>query len=316
MASILIKLPNWMGDILFAYDLLYTLSMKFDRLGLLTLRQHADIHRVFPIPRSTIIPHDPQVWPQLDRETVLQIEDFNPDLGLVLPNSIGASLSLRLAGISPLLGYATEHRGFLLKRKLAAPNHRMHQSLYFLTLLELFGARPVSYPIDIKETKQNLIVIHPGASKMERAWSLDRFKKLAQHLRKEGFTVKFVASHPIEGEEALVHPPLWVFAELLRDCSLFIGNDSGPLHLAQQCGAAVLGIYGPGDPRITGPRTITPSRIVYHSFPCSPCRQRFFRECDPSSEGKPYCIDTISSEEVIRMAMDLIHTAEEEETKV
>ena len=112
MASIVIKLPNWMGDILFSYDLLFTLSMKFDRVALLTSRAYAELFQIFPIPRSTVIAHEN--WPNLDREAVKEIQEFRPDLGLLLTNSIGSALALRLAGVSRLFGYATEHRKFLL----------------------------------------------------------------------------------------------------------------------------------------------------------------------------------------------------------
>jgi heptosyltransferase-2 len=304
MSSILIKLPNWMGDILFSYDLLFTLSMKFDRVALLTSPAHAELFGIFPIPRSTVIAHEN--WPNLDRDAVKEIERFQPDLGLLLTNSFGSALALSLAGVPRLFGYATEHRKFLLKEAIPAPGRRLHQVEYYLELLKLFGVRPVLYPLDVKEVKDLVVVIHPGASKRERAWSPDRFLKLAESLKEKGAGVKFVTGEPIHGVDAVVRPPLHELAHILRNSALFVGNDSGPLHLAQQCGSAVVGIYGPGDPLITGPRPITPSRVVYHGYPCSPCRQRFFTECSPAPSGKPYCIETISTAEVVKAAFDLL----------
>lgn len=306
MASILIKLPNWMGDILFSYDLLFTLSLKFDRLVFLTSAAHTELFRLFPIPRSTVIAYPQENWPGLDRETIKEIEAFKPDFGLLLTNSIGSALALRLWGVSPLAGFSTEHRKFLLKRSIPAPAHRLHQREYYLELLKLFEARPVQYPMDVKEVKERKVIIHPGASKRERAWPVERFLRVAEDLAGKGLEVQFVSGEPICGVRALVQPSLREFAELLRNCALFVGNDSGPLHLAQQCGAAVVGIYGPGDPMITGPRSITPSRVVYHGYPCSPCRQRFFTECNPAPSGKPYCIETIATAEVLKAALDLL----------
>lgn len=304
MASILIKLPNWMGDILFSYDLLYTLSMKFDRVGLLTSPAHAELFRIFPIPRSTVISHES--WPNLDRDAVREIQAFKPDSGLLLTNSIGSALALRMAGVTPLFGYATEHRKFLLKESLPVPQKRLHQVEYYLELLNFYSRRPVLYPIDPKEKKDPSVVIHPGASKRERAWNTDRFLALAERLKQKNVDVKFVSGESIHGIDAVVSPSLPRLAAMLRSCALFIGNDSGPLHLAQQCGSAVVGIYGPGDPMITGPRPITPARVVYHGYPCSPCRQRFFTECSPAPSGKPYCVETISTAEVAKAAFELL----------
>jgi heptosyltransferase-2 len=300
--SLFIKLPNWMGDILFSYDLLYSLSEHFDRLGLCVSSDHEELFTIFPIPNAEIISYPPRSWPHWDPETIRKVEDFKADFGLVLPNSIGSALVLRWAGISPLYGYDHEHRGFLLARSLKPPSHRMHQNEYYLELLKLFGFEPKRYPIANSEKRDRLAVIHPGASKVERAWHVERFVEIAEDLRNQGFEVIFITGDPISNFSfpILVKPRLTEFAELLKTCAVFIGNDSGPLHLAQQCGAKVVGIYGPGDPKITGLRDVSQGETIFHFFPCSPCRQRFFTECSPSENGKPFCIETITTSEVWR----------------
>jgi ADP-heptose:LPS heptosyltransferase len=178
----------------------------------------------------------------------------------------------------------------------------MHQSEYYLELLKLFALPPQRYPISNSEKRNRLAVIHPGASKMERAWHLERFAEIAGNLKDAGFEVIFITGDRIPGFDfpVLVKPRLTEFAALLKECAVFIGNDSGPLHLAQQCGAKVVGIYGPGDPKITGLRDVSQGETIFHFFPCSPCRQRFFTECSPSENGKPFCIETITTSEVWR----------------
>jgi ADP-heptose:LPS heptosyltransferase len=163
----------------------------------------------------------------------------------------------------------------------------MHQSEYYLELLKLFGIPPTRYPAFTNSNRESFAILHPGASKIERAWHLERFVEIGKKLQKAGWKVLFVAGEELHlnGFPVTVKPTLKEFSELLKSCALFIGNDSGPLHLAQQCGARVIGIYGPGDPRITGLRPVSPGQVIYHSFPCSPCRQRFFAECDPSANN-------------------------------
>ncbi len=311
MSSLIIKLPNWMGDILFSFDLLYSLSFQYKKIGLCTSAQHAKLFDIFSIPNTEIIEYEDGEWPYLNRESILRISHFQGDEGLLLPNSIGSALIFKYAGVNRLLGFDTEHRGFLLSKSLQPPSIRIHQTEYYLKLLELFGVPARSYPQPAFVARSPLLVIHPGASKRERAWPFERFIKVAEHFRKEGWLVIIVSGEKVPETEftTLVKPELTELTTLLKQCSIFVGNDSGPLHLAQQCGASVVGIYGPGDPRITGPRNISPSQVVYHNFPCSPCRQKFFHECDPSPNEKPYCIETISAVEVIRAAEQLAKTS-------
>lgn len=312
MKSILVKLPNWIGDILFSYDLLHSLSGAFDRLALLTSAQHSELFQIFPVPRTEVVEYPSGEWPWLKQVTLNRIKELQLDCGLLLTNSIGSALVMRRAGIDNLYGYGTEHRRFLLRHSIPPPEAKMQQADYYLELLKLFGQKPERYPIQTSSDKNGLIVLHPGASKMERAWNLDRFLRLAELFKDKGLEVMFVSGEPVNvGSFPLkVKPSLKDFADVLRKCSLFIGNDSGPLHLAQQCGAAVVGIYGPGDPLVTGPRSVTPHRLIYHSYPCSPCRQKFFKECNPAPSGKPYCIETISTEEVFRASLELLTTDE------
>lgn len=313
MNSIIVKLPNWIGDILFSFDLIYSLSRGFDRVGVSTSEAHAELFSLFHLPKVEVIPYKTSSWPFLNFEGIERIQSFGAQIGLLLTNSFGSVLPYRFAGLSNLAGYNTEHRGFLLELSMPIPQYRMHQSEYYLGLLDMFQMERFSWPLPPPEvSRENLVVIHPGASRRERAWHLERYCGVAERLNKRGHNILFVSGEKIGVSPfpLSVMPPFSELASLLRRSSLFIGNDSGPLHLAQQCGSPVVGIYGPGDPLVTGPRPITPFRIVDHRFPCSPCRQRYFRECNPSPAGKPYCIETIGEDEVLSAALALLASRE------
>jgi ADP-heptose:LPS heptosyltransferase len=306
--SLIVKLPNWMGDILFSLDLLHSLSAGFDRIGLLTSTEHEELFRNFPVTNAEVLSYSPETWPFLSKPALQRIRDFKPDLGLVLPNSFGSALALRYAGVSRLYGYNTEHRGILLKKALSPPGHRVHQSEYYSKLLPLFELEQKVYQLPNSTQREKRVILHPGTSKPPRAWHLERFAKVAEGIRERGFEAIFVSGEVVRVGpfRVIVKPSLTEFCELLKSCSLFIGNDSGPLHLAQQCGAPVVGVYGPGNPMTTGPRDISPNRVVYHAFPCSPCRQKFFKECSPAPSGKPFCIETIQPDEVLKAALELV----------
>jgi heptosyltransferase-2 len=62
---------------------------------------------------------------------------------------------------------------------------------------------------------------------------------------------------------------------LLSECHLFLGNDSGAMHVAASVGLPVVAVFGPTDPLGTAP--VTPKHTIVQEKPyCSPC---FLRRC-------------------------------------
>jgi heptosyltransferase II len=77
---------------------------------------------------------------------------------------------------------------------------------------------------------------------------------------------------------------------LLAHCHLFIGNDSGAMHVAAGVGLPVVAVFGPTDPFGTAP--VTPRHTVVQQKPyCSPC---FLRHCPTDHR----CMRAISPEMV------------------
>jgi ADP-heptose:LPS heptosyltransferase len=79
------------------------------------------------------------------------------------------------------------------------------------------------------------------------------------------------------------------------------------MHVAAAVGAPVVAVFGPGAPHKTRPYLpANRLRVVYADLPCSPCRQSFWKDCDPSPEGKPPCLEAVSPDAVFRVCMDLL----------
>ncbi len=78
---------------------------------------------------------------------------------------------------------------------------------------------------------------------------------------------------------------------LIKRATLFIGGDTGPLHIASIMGIPVVGIYGPKDPSIYGPYD-DKAIVIKKDVPCSPCKKR---TC-----GDPICMSSILPEDVFR----------------
>jgi heptosyltransferase-2 len=88
---------------------------------------------------------------------------------------------------------------------------------------------------------------------------------------------------------------------LLSRCQLFIGNDSGAMHVASAVGLPVVAIFGPTDPFGTAP--VTPKCTIVQERPyCSPC---FLRRCPTDHR----CMTRISTESVTAAARAWIASA-------
>jgi ADP-heptose:LPS heptosyltransferase len=92
---------------------------------------------------------------------------------------------------------------------------------------------------------------------------------------------------------------------LLRRVSLLITNDSGPMHLAAALGTPIVALFGPTDPRRTGP--YGPGHAVLRSgIPCSPCLSR--RCVNPTTLE---CLTSISPSQVVHQALHCMRQAGE-----
>ena len=134
--------------------------------------------------------------------------------------------------------------------------------------------------------------LYPGTSKVGayKRWPAEHFGRLADLVQENQGLPAVIGWGP--GEEEMVerlvktarHPvhvlPLTSMKELaaiIAQARLYIGGDTGPLHIASLLRTPVLAIYGPSDPVINEPWRRTPFRIVRSGIPCSPCRNR---SCD------------------------------------
>ena len=114
--------------------------------------------------------------------------------------------------------------------------------------------------IGFKPTGGNDIVIHPGSGSPAKCWPIDRYIALAQALKTNGFNVRFVTGE-VERDrwneqdfqrikQVATIRRSGTLIELLNEIStanVFVGNDSGPAHLAGIIGVDTVALFGPTD---------------------------------------------------------------------
>jgi heptosyltransferase-2 len=236
------------------------------------------------------------------------------DTAIVLQNAFDAAWLAWRAGIPERIGYARDGRGALLTKAIRVPVEGeipKHESHYYLELLRRTGwieTRPEIAPIRIlisevaRASAESALriagagvntwrcAIAPGASYgAAKCWPPERFAQLADRLISEcGADVIFfgtagemeiatrIRSHMKSRAISLVgETSMRDLAAMFGSCSLFIGNDSGAMHVAAAAGLPVIVIFGSTDPEGTAPVT-QQFTLIREAVSCSPC---FLRRC-------------------------------------
>jgi heptosyltransferase-2 len=236
------------------------------------------------------------------------------DLAVLLQNAFEAAWLAWRAGIPERAGYARDGRGWLLSKPIRVPNKGdipRHESHYYLELVRRAGwieSRGEIMPIRLQVAESSReaaeasllragarpgawrCAIAPGASYgAAKCWPPERFAALADRLISECGADVILFGTPGENEVAsricssmkrsaislVGKTSMRDLAALFSACSIFIGNDSGAMHVAAATGLPVIGIFGPTDPEGTAP--VTPQfTLIREAVSCSPC---FLRSC-------------------------------------
>ncbi len=307
---ILVRLPNWVGDVVMATPVLRALRRRFPMAhiaaegrpflrGLLEGLSSVD----------EFIPDGGKGFGrQWRRRRVLRSAHF--DCAVLLPDSVSAALGPALAGIPRRLGYARDAaRRLLVTEAIDVPREGgvrvpISMPLRYGLITRRLGCQDAGLstelPVD-DEARQRVearldqhavgafAVVSPGAnfgaSKLYPPESFARACDLvhAHH----GLSVVFA---PGPGEEALARriaelmraeavvldEPVTTLQELVALTALArvaLSNDTGPRHVAVALGVPVAVVMGPTDPRHTDYQ-MTAQRVLREDVECSPCHKK------------------------------------------
>ncbi len=327
MSKKVVILPNWVGDFLMAFA---SLDPIMEKEKILLCGKEAFYELIKgKYPKNLWIEKEKGFIGNL--KTIRKLMKSQATTAVLLPNSFSSALIATLSGMSKIVGIPKDSRFFLLTHKVSV-DESLHQAEIYRKILEaaklqfegkLTGRIYISIEDknwannklkELNWEKEKIIGIHPGASKIERCWPVERFAEIALKAVKEGFKIIVLGSKreaelgKIIGENipsssfynlAQENVSLGKLAAFMEKLYIFLGNDSGPIHIAGACGVKIIGIYGPSTPEKTKPLLSEKAifKAVTLKMDCSPCRERFFKECKPI-EGKPPCIWGITTDMV------------------
>ncbi len=222
----------------------------------------------------------PDTWRQISG-SIGDLRASHYEVALDFQGAVRSALIARLSGAKEIYGFANPREAvakmFYTQRAIAGGVHVIEQNL---SLAETFvGSRlQMSKPLlpEDQTAKQGcdhyltehkiekLVLLNPGAGWGAKQWPAERYGKVAKQLSED--SVRCLINYG-PGEEALaeaaaassagcaslINLSLTQLIAFTRRAALFIGGDTGPIHLAAALAVPVIAIFGPTDPSRNGP---------------------------------------------------------------
>jgi heptosyltransferase-2 len=327
-SRILVRLPNWLGDVLLARPLLHRL-----RAGLPMAR----IAAVAPGALLELLAADGVIdmafpW---ERErgaraaALRAIRGGSPEVALVLPPSFSSAWLAWRSGAPRRIGYAHEGRGILLTRALPRPargdRHLSDEYLELARDLTEIAADAMPGPLRLPPAaleagrrlrarlgleERRFAVLAPGAIYgPAKRWPATRYAGLARRLEASGTSVVVCGTRDesevcaevarASGARSLAGATsLPELAGLCAAASIAVCNDSGLAHLCAALAAPTVAVFGSTSSAWTAPRG-TAVRVVQRPPVCSPC----FR---PDCRIGTICLTALSEQQVWHACEELL----------
>ena len=242
-----------------------------------------------------------------------ELRSENFDLVVDFHGIFKSGLFAWLSGVSDRVGFARpdakegSHRFYTRHFRPSSPElNRVVRAFGLVDFLGVPVEGPVTYQLPVTAAHHQranaslagfeklegdgpIIALHPGSSKKTayKRWHQNGYIGLINALVEkigarviltwgpgERETVELIAGHlQVPVVVAKKTSSLLDLAAIFKACDLYVGGDTGPMHLAVAMGTPVVAIFGPTHPQVNAPYG-APYSIVRHPLPCSPCRKR------------------------------------------
>jgi len=262
----------------------------------------------------------------------LKLRQSKPDMAVGFSQSATMALAARLSGARHRVGYVDSELGQFLTHRIQVRGIPSPEKV--MRLVRGLGLQPTKtdYVGLVRLSAEDeatgaklaaecegsgpLIALAPGesAARPYKCWSTEGFQRVAAALLQDGARVvvvggpadaslgeEIVADLADRGHNLAGRTTPSELAALLERCDLLIGIDSGPMHVAAAMGRPVVGLFGPTDPRRTGPLG-EGHEVIFHEQPCwGPCVHPVTPKCSDRA-----CMSAITVAEVLAAARRIL----------
>ncbi len=206
---------------------------------------------------------------------------------------------LKTAGVRDRIGFSRLNSGRFLTQPLARPDPLAHRSEYWRVAGHALGLKPPARE-EVRppaRSPHSGALLHSGARLPARVWPLANYLKIAAALRQKNIPVQIacdpdqVAWWRSQGAEPACPRGVPELLALIDAAGVFIGNCSGPGHLAAISGVPTFTIYGPSLHEWFLP--LHPAAEAYEGRACpyKPCS-------DYCRYARPFCLNDVTAAEV------------------
>jgi heptosyltransferase II len=315
--KILVRLPNWLGDMVMSVGFIHQLSHFFPgaEISVIAKKGIHDLLTYFPELKHKFI-FNKEEFKGIRRlieygRQVRHVENF--DLFFCLPDSFSAAIMGAVTGSKRRIGYKKELRQLLLTHSYKKPEN-LHRAEEYVRLIECFTKKERK-PLDIylkhEYHKKDYIVININSEAASRRLTTAKAVEILELLR-----------HSIEQKIVLVGAPkekefvcavvnqlknqnnienlagqtsLGQLVELLASARLILSTDSGPAHLANALGTHTVVLFGAGKESNTAPYNKNLRNIIrLGQLSCEPCEKNVCVRYET-----PQCLERLDSMRII-----------------
>jgi len=320
---ILIILPNWLGDALMATPAIEALAQSYQNAKFTFVGSFASIEALKYHPKCEAFYIDETKKSTKNRlvatyKFAKKLGSF--DMAVSFRNQIFTSLLLRFTETVVCCTRGAWHSRFLLSHtpKISTQQHLVKQyvEIAMANTSPIHEISPLTLYIEAKKFDKPTLGINAGATYgSAKRWYPERFAEVAAAFSDRFEILIFGGPGEVEmaGDIQKRLEDLQVtnftniagkttikeLCENIGGCSLFITNDSGPMHVAAAYRVPSITIFGPTKHKETSQWMNPKSKIVRHEIECAPCMKR---ECPL---GHHECMKSITASEVIEAVKEL-----------
>ncbi len=322
--KILIRLPNWLGDMVMATPLLQAVQLVYPGATVDVIAKKGLDFLLDHIPgineRYIFSKNEYKGLQGAWRFGKMIAAQQRYDLFICLPNSFSAAVMARATGAKMSIGYKKELRSWLLTKTYNQPANLHRVETYMHLLQQYAGVNIPTPPVQLQvtnATRKDIVIVNINSEASSRrlppAKAVEFITALRNKVRHDLVLIGSLAEQAFVNEVYAALPDkqgigneagktsLHQLLSLLASARVMLTTDSGPAHLANALGTHTVVLFGAGNELSTAPFNANKTILRLGQLPCEPCVNN---EC--KLYGSPRCLELLDQQLVTQAVVNAL----------